>query len=397
MKADIAIAGGGLAGSLIAWRLRQSRPDLRVVVVDQGDRLGGNHTWSFHTTDLSPEILEWIDPLIVHRWARQQVRFPSYERMLETGYNSITSERLHEIVIPSLGENFIAQSTVSALSATRIVLKDGREIEAGAVIDARGQRHSDALIIGFQKFLGQVVHLEHPHGLKAPIIMDATISQTDGFRFIYVLPFTEDSCLIEDTYYADGSDLDMETVRAEIKEYCLNAGWRIASVGREEHGILPIALAGDIEQHLAGAPPGVGVAGLGAGLFHPLTGYSLPDAVGLAHMISQESDISGPMLSKLTRDFAAAKWKEREFYRLLARMLYYAAKPERRITVLQRYYSLSQPVIERLYAAKNTTRDKMRTLIGKPPVNIFKAMECVDEGLWRKKVKDEFAVAGKTA
>ncbi len=391
MKADIAIAGGGLAGSLIAWRLRVARPDLSVVVIDKADRLGGNHTWSFHTPDLPASIFSWIEPLIVHRWPRQQVRFPSYERVLDTGYNSITSERLHETVAPLLGDGFVADATVAAVSAQQVALDDGRTIEAGAVIDARGQRHSDALIIGFQKFVGQVVKLEQPHGVSAPIIMDATISQTDGYRFVYVLPFTDDTCLIEDTYYADGDDLDRDVIRREISDYCAAAGWRISAVEREEHGILPIALAGDIDRHLESAPDGVGVAGLGAGLFHPLTGYSLPDAATLASRISETSDVSGASLCRLTRDFAAEKWREREFYRMLSRMLYYAAKPERRYTVLERYYRLSQPLIERLYAGKNTPRDKMRTLVGKPPVNIFRAMECLDEGVWRKKCAQGFA------
>ena len=391
MKADVAIAGGGLAGSLIAWRLREARPDLDVVIVDQGATLGGNHTWSFHDSDLDAVVYDWIKPLIVHHWPSQQVRFPAYERSLATGYNSTTSERLHDVVSPVVGERFIGGARIAAVSASGIALEDDGLIEAEAVIDARGQRDSAALTIGFQKFLGQVVRFAEPHGLDAPIIMDATVPQTDGYRFVYVLPFADDACLVEDTYYADGSELDLDLIRKAIADYCGDAGWTIAEIIKEEVGVLPIALAGDIEAHLAAAPDGVSLAGLGAGLFHPLTGYSLPDAAALAHAIAGADDVSGPSLSKLTRNYAIEKWRERSFYRLLSRMLYHAAKPEQRYTVLQRFYRLSTPLIERFYAGTTTTRDKARVLIGKPPVNIAKAVECVDEERWRSRVEGAFA------
>ena len=41
MNVDLALVGGGLANSLIAYRLRSVRPELRVVLIEQADRLGG--------------------------------------------------------------------------------------------------------------------------------------------------------------------------------------------------------------------------------------------------------------------------------------------------------------------------------------------------------------------
>jgi len=49
----IAIAGGGLAGSLVALALANRRPDVDFVLVEQGDVFGGNHTWS-SSTAMSP-------------------------------------------------------------------------------------------------------------------------------------------------------------------------------------------------------------------------------------------------------------------------------------------------------------------------------------------------------
>ena len=383
MKADLVIAGGGLSGALIAWRLRIMRPDLSVCVIDKGEAIGGNHTWSFHQSDLSPIIASWMDQMIVHQWPRQQVKFPNHARILETGYCSITSRRLHEIVHPLLGDGFIGGAIISEMTPSGVSLEDGRQIEAGAVIDACGQRSSDALTIGFQKFLGQEIRFKKPHGLKTPIIMDATITQDDGYRFVYVLPFTHDTALVEDTYYADGSALDKKIIRKRISDYCTRAGWEVGEILREEDGVLPIALAGDIDAHLAAIEDGIGVAGLGAGLFHPLTGYSLPDAAALAQILAATSDLSGVNVAHVTREHAREQWNSRAFYRLLSRFLFYAAKPEGRHKVLERFYRLNGGLIERFYAGHSTRADKMRVLVGKPPVSFLKAFECVNERTWR--------------
>jgi lycopene beta-cyclase len=47
--------------------------------------------------------------------------------------------------------------------------------------------------------------------------------------------------------------------------------------------------------------------------------------------------------------------------------------------VLERFYRLSPPLIQRFYAARLTWRDQARILIGKPPVPIPAAMKCIRE------------------
>jgi lycopene beta-cyclase len=47
IKCDVAIVGGGLAGGLIALALAKMRPELHVVLIEQGQSFGGNHIWSY--------------------------------------------------------------------------------------------------------------------------------------------------------------------------------------------------------------------------------------------------------------------------------------------------------------------------------------------------------------
>src|SRR3974390_2778553 len=88
---DVIVAGGGLAGTLCAYRLRQTRPELRILLLEAGSRLGGVHTWSFHDTDLGPDAQSWTAPFVAHRWQEQEVRFPRYTRTLASGYNTVLS------------------------------------------------------------------------------------------------------------------------------------------------------------------------------------------------------------------------------------------------------------------------------------------------------------------
>lgn len=382
---DVIIVGGGLSGSLIAWRLQQLRPELSTLVLERGATLGGNHTWSFHATDLPAGTLAWIEPLIVHRWDSQEVRFPRYRRPLATGYFSASSERLHAHLAPIFGERMRCGTEIASVGADGVTLQDGSRITAGAVIDARGQGGFEHLLLGYQKFVGRVFEFEEPHGLEAPIIMDATVPQIDGYRFVYVLPFTATSALVEDTYFADGADYSTDEVVERLKAYCHEQGWRIADVLHTEEGVLPMAVGGDIEAHLDAGIPGVAPAGLRAGLFHPLTGYSLPDAAALAEAIAAQTDFSGPALSGFARQHAIRTWNNRGFYRMLSRFLFDAAHPDQRYIVMQRFYRLNRGLIERFYAARCQPRDKLRVLAGKPPVNVFRAISCLNEQQWSER------------
>ena len=72
-----------------------------------------------------------------------------------------------------------------------------------------------------------------------------------------------------------------------------------------------------------------------------------------------------------------AHWQAQGYWRFLNRMLFMAAEPERRHIVMQRFYGLKQPLIERFYAGRSTLADRVRILTGKPPVAITAALRCL--------------------
>jgi lycopene beta-cyclase len=383
---DVVLAGGGLANLLIAYRLSLSRPDVRIALIERGERLGGNHTWSFHTTDLSSAQYTWMQPLLSASWAQQDVAFPRRRRTIDVGYNSIASEKLAAIVAPMVKTGLHLSTQIAAVDETGVTLADQRRITGRCVIDGRGISATPHLALGYQKFLGLEVETSVPHGLTRPIIMDATVSQRDGYRFVYTLPFSPTRLLIEDTYYADGAKLDEAGLRSEITRYAADRGWSIAHIVREEHGVLPVVLAGDIDafwrdKSREGAAP----VGLAAALVHPTTGYSLPLAVEVADRIAQLPDLTTAAASACVERYARETWEAQKIYRFLNRMLFLAAEPNERVEVMQHFYRLPADLISRFYAGRLTALDKARILIGRPPIPVPRAMSVLPtSAAWRR-------------
>jgi lycopene beta-cyclase len=376
---DVIIAGGGLAGTLCAYRLRRKRPELRVLLLEEAGRLGGNHTWSFHDTDISAEARCWVAPFVAHRWNQQQVRFPRYTRMLTSGYNAIFSERLHDAACALLHDSIRFSARVEAIEPHFVTLDDGERLRASCVIDARGLGPVKGLTAGYQKFVGLEVRMTAPHGQAYPIIMDAAVEQRDGYRFVYTLPYSSDRMLIEDTYYSDSPHIDMAVLKQRCEAYAAGRGWSIAEILRVEKGVLPIVLSGNPQMLMEQKPAGVPAVGLRGGFFHHTTSYSFPFAVRCADAIAAMEPLTSEALDPMMQKWARRHWQDQSFFRLLNRMLFWAANPIQRYRVLERFYELRTPLIDRFYSSSLTRADKARILVGWPPVPIGKALRVMAE------------------
>ncbi|MBB4838031.1 lycopene beta-cyclase [Sphingomonas kyeonggiensis] len=380
INCDVAIVGGGLAGGLIALALRRRRPDVDVRIVEGGSRIGGNHLWSFFASDVAPADRWLTAPLICHGWRSYDVAFPTVSRTLRTGYYSIESRRFDQVVRGDLPEQAVmTRREVAEVTPTTILLADGDRIEAKGVIDCRGPGDLSMLDCGWQKFYGRELELRGEHHLERPVVMDATVEQLDGYRFLYALPFSTTGVFAEDTYYSDTPDLDPVLLGSRLDAYAEGRGWKVDRVVREEGGVLPVVMGGSFEAYWRAGGEKVAKAGSRAGLFHPLTSYTLPDAVRTATLVAAASDLGGAALHNLMHDFARSTWRRRHFYRMLAAMLFKAAEPEERYRVLQRFYRLDPQLIGRFYAGHSTLLDRLRVVSGKPPVPVGRALSAIRE------------------
>ena len=370
-EVDLALCGGGLQSGLIVTALHGSGSPGRVALAER-DWIGGNHTWCFHAEDLSPAMRRHVAPLVAHRWGAYEVRFPGYRRVLNMPYAMISSVRLRAEVLKMLearGDSVVwEQSSVASLGAAAVHMADGRSIVARTVLDARGAA-PPAAECGYQKFYGEEITLQREHCLTRPIVMDATVEQRDGFRFMYVLPLGATRALVEDTTFSDGPELDEDERRHGIAEWLGDHGWKAMTVERTERGVLPMPLGeappAPSEQTERRQQPLQG--GYRGGWFHPGTGYSLPVAAELAELIATTPP------SALPAAVAAAARRRRgraRFCHLLNRLLFRWYRPAARRAIFERFYRLPEPTIERFYAMRLRPIDKARILGGRPPAGL---------------------------
>ena len=373
---DVLILGGGLAGGLCALALRTRRPELDVAIVEPGEVLGGNHLWSFFQSDITVRDRALVEPLIAHRWPGYSVAFPAHRRRLQEPYRTIASEKLDSALRTAIAPDRIIRAEAVSVEPQRVVLDNGQTIGARAVLDARGGK-AEGLRLGWQKFFGQLLEVPAGHGLDEPVVMDATVDQADGYRFVYCLPFSPTQVFVEDTYYTDGPELDLQRLAARISAYADARGWQVERVGRAESGQLPVLTGGEFERFWPISDP-VARAGARGGFFHPLTSYSLPDAVRFASWLADLAPLD-ERLGEATRARALRHWKRSAYDRLLARMLFKAADPPLRYRILERFYRLPSALITRFYSGQSRVSDRIRILAGRPPVSIWRAMRVLKD------------------
>ena len=374
---DVIILGGGLAGGLAALALKQARPELEVTLIEPA-AIGGNHLWSFFDSDVAATDAALVEPLIGHRWSGYDVRFPAHRRRLRQDYRTIESEALEAAVRAALPADRIITARATDASPDGVRLERGEILRAGAVLDTRGLSAAPAgLACGWQKFCGATLTIPAGHGLERPIVMDATVDQAEGYRFVYCLPFSPTELFVEDTYYSDSPDLDRVALARRIAAYAIAQGWTVEHISRQESGVLPVVMGGDFDAFWP-ASDRVARGGVRAGLFHPLTSYSLPDAVRFAGWLKREAPLDA-RLGVATRERAKRHWQAGRFDRLLARMLFRAADPAQRYRILERFYRLPEPLIGRFYAGQSTLSDRLRILAGKPPVPVGRAVAAMME------------------
>ncbi len=366
---DMAIVGGGLAGGLIALALAKHRPEIAVQVVEGGTAAGGNHRWSWFASDLSVAGHALLDGLRVTSFdAGYEVAFPSYRRQLPTPYRSLASADFASGLERLLPPGTIRTGAVArVVDAGGVTLEGGQRIAARAVIDCRGFAPTPHLAGGWQVFMGRHWRTARPHGIERPVIMDATVPQLGGYRFVYVLPLGANEVFVEDTYYQDTPLLDRGALSSRLDAIGRDHGWEGHILGFET-GVLPVVTGGDFAAFQRGlAVPGVAVAGARGGFAHPLTSYTLPFAVETALAIAAEADLPGDQLAAMLAARARRHWAGMKFYRRLGAMLF-GAPAEQRRNVFERFYRLDEHLIERFYAGRSTLGDRARVLIGKPPV-----------------------------
>lgn len=372
---DYVIVGGGLQGCLLAHALAWHRPEAAVLLLERADTLCGNHTWSFHETDVAEQARGWFDPLVAHRWPGYRVRFPTLSRRVGIPYATITSDRLREATLSLANERASSARTgrlvirtgesCEILSATAVSLGGAAEVSCLAVIDCRGRAASAGLPgrTGYQTFIGHEYEIAGRWPTSEPTVMDVRADQAAGFEFLYELPLGPDRVLLEYTRFHDEPACDESRANELISTRLAEAEAGKPQLIRTEQGCLPMPYAAELRHEgpsLAG--------GYAGGWYHAATGYSMPLAIRFAELVAQAHP------DRLAAEVASAVREDRlrrGFARFLNRLLFCLVRPENRWRIFQRFYSvLPEERIARFFAHRFTFTDAARIVIGRPPTGL---------------------------
>ena len=377
---DLVLLGAGLGNGLAAAAALHYCPSLRIAVVDGRSQLSYPQTWCFHDQDIrqGSDAWDWLRPLVSKSWDGYDVRFNGYDRHFESSYHCISGEHFgvalsSVLAVPNVS---LFLNTQAEPNGSGVTLASGDHLEGAVVLDGRGAG-SMTSGCGFQKFVGWEIEVdtENSRPLPAgPVLMDATVEQHDGYRFVYLLPMGADRLLVEDTYFSSNDVLDVPLLESRLRDYLRLKVWTLRHLVRTEKGVLPMPWT---EQRSlpAASEQNVFQVGYRGGWFQPATGYSVPMAVAVAQSVGiamkqslnqtrTPSELVAEALAPLRKSFG----ERQGFYRLLNRLAFKGVSDADRHAVFSRFYKLPPSLVGRFYAGQSTWWDRIRILGGRPPV-----------------------------
>jgi lycopene beta-cyclase len=354
------IAGGGLTGSLAAVAMAKKRPDVPLLLVEEGETFGGGRTFLLFE-DMIDEDDRWlVEPLVSGRWDGYYVAFPGHSRKLKAPCVSIRGADVDRLVRETLRPSqYRLETKAVAVRENELVLLGGDRIKADGAIDARGSAHISMLDLRWHKFFGREYSFSAPHRVDRPVLMDATVEQSDGYRFVRCTPFSDTRLLVEDCYHSDAPEFDEVAAGERLDAYVAARGWKGGEIEREEAAVLPLALGGDFSAFWRVGGARVAKLGLRGGFFHPATGSTVADAVSAAILLTEQTDFGGEALHDLIEAEAAALWRRRELQRGFNEAVF-EARPEDRRALFDGFYRLDSAIIARFHAGRPGVLDRVR-------------------------------------
>ena len=355
----IVIAGGGLAACMAALAMARLRADVPLLIVEEAETFGGEGYRSFADAELGQDGAELLGPLAVERWPGFYVAFPGFSRKLKAEWAGLAAADLHRAMIETLDPRQYRLGTkVVAVREDALVLDGGETIKAEGAIDARGAANLSTLDLIYEARLERDYLFKAPHRVDRPVLVDATVDQSGGLRFMQCVPLGEDRLIVADICISERGQPDI-AAGARLDAYLAARGWRTRRATSEHARVTPLPVGGDFAAfwRLGGAR--VAKLGLRGGFVNPATGRTIADAVGNARLLAGQRDFSGAALHDLFEAEAKAAWKKREPQRAIPAALARTA-PEDRRALIERLYRLEPGLIARLQADQLGLIDRMR-------------------------------------
>lgn len=274
---DLAVIGSGPAGWAVAWAA--AAEGLKVVCISPEPTAPWPNNYGMWLDELHAAGLEGCAQAV---WPKARVRLDaSRTKVFDRPYARIDNEGLRNALRgphPMQLEAGRVQDIEHTARASRLVLEDGRQLQARVVIDASGadsrwtQRPAEATTAA-QVAYGQTVHAPN-HGLPVDemLLMDFSEPGTatgTPVTFLYAMPQGPDRVFVEETVLVGRPPASMDHMKDALQARLSGLGIEVRAVLDEERCVIP--MGGPLPQGSQRVVP----LGAAAGMVHPATGYTL--------------------------------------------------------------------------------------------------------------------------
>lgn len=375
---DIAFIGLGAANSLLAMRLsdRGLLQNKRVVVIDPTWNAVLERTFCFWSTPEQVAALQ-IDNLVSHSWHTVQVPGIAEQCIAPMHYYHVGGAAVRENALHVLNacDAVFLQHPMQGEPLRKedgyLIHTDWVVVVAEKVFDSRppgfsaSERHQAHLL---QSFRGWMVSTPTPCFDPAKmVLMDFNVPQSGATQFMYLLPFSEHSALVELTRFGR-TRLTEEEAFPVLHAYVSQLD-KSYSVTSKESGVIPMSsCAMDVQDHGPGWIP----TGTRAELLKPTTGYAFHDMAADALFQADHFSKAQPRSRKPT----AARFA---FYdRLLLKIL--EQKPEQGKRVFRSLFRNTSISTVLHFLKENTRLSEEARIFSRLPIPLFLGMaakECL--------------------
>lgn len=292
---DIIIAGAGLSGLSLAWYLATGGYKGNVLVIDQSFAPHNNKTWCYWSKEkpFYPEIT-------YKKWRKSFFSadtFDTFLYMQDFMYYCIRESDFKEFVLRELKKhsNFtLLEEAILDISGSKkkgILVTKNSDTFVGnqifqSIIQPESAKLSSLKYPLVQHFLG--LEIKSKPGTFDPetfIIMDVDNNFDDGFAFMYVLPYSLDTALIEFTVFSKDV-LKKKKYREKITTY-ISEKYGLQEneyeILREEYGEIPM----DDRKFVPSLHSHVYNIGTIAGFSKPSTGYTFTRVQKFSQKLAQ--------------------------------------------------------------------------------------------------------------
>ncbi len=247
---DYIITGTGASGLMLAYRMAEDPffDDYSILIIDKEKKTQDDRTWSYWEKGEG----EW-DDVVYKSWNKILFNSKSYKAeksILPYQYKTIRSGKFYK----KLWSVVDAKENITFINDT--VINISHKSHSASVLTLKTEYHTSVLInsIAFDKGYNQQLRFPalHQHFVgwfieteedvfddEVATFMDFTVDQRDNTRFMYVLPFSPRTALVEYTLFSKNL-LDYKEYESEIKQYLRKKSIKAYTITEKEQGNIPM-------------------------------------------------------------------------------------------------------------------------------------------------------------